>query len=217
MGVTVADLKKVANLMIVEPNDIKAGDIIAISGKAPTSLGIQLATLSVPNIGPLGRWGMAGISHVGIAARVFDEIIIYESTSFGRPACVRTGRDNPVGVQAHYLTTILDAGGDVFHYPLKRELYDHEEERLLFALEACLGRGYDYFGAGRAFGGWFRWTLRKMFADERLGSLFCSELVAYAWGQVGLLNSRSSETWNPARLCRHAVRAGITDKGRLIS
>jgi len=198
-------------------DEIKAGDIIAVSGKAPVSLGIQLATLGVPNLGPLGRWGVAGISHVGIAATVFDDILVYESTSFGRPACVRTGRENPVGVQAHYLSTILDAGGDVFHYPLKRGLYFHEEERLLGALEACLGRGYDYFGAGEAGGGVLKWFLSSMFAAERLGSLFCSELVAYAWQQVGIFTTPNAGAWNPARLCRHAVRTGICHKGRLIT
>lgn len=202
---------------MIDSQEIKAGDIIAISGKAPTSLGIQLATMSLPNLGPLGRWGWAGISHVAIAAKVWDEIIVFESTSFGRPPCIRTGRENPVGVQAHYLTTILDAGGDVFHYPLKRELYEHEEERLLAALNSCLGRGYDYFEAGLAGGGFLKWCLHRMFAAERLGSLFCSELVAYAWSQVGILDTANAGAWNPARLCRHAVRTGLTHPGRLIS
>lgn len=197
--------------------DFKAGDLIAISGRAPVSWIIQMGTMSLPNVLGLGKLGLSGISHVGVVAQVFDQMIVYESTSFDRPQCVRTGRQKPKGVQAHRLSTILDAGGDVFHYPLKRPLYDHEEFRLLGALEECLGRDYDMFGAATAWGGLLRWSARRLVAKENLASLFCSELVAHAWGQIGLLQTPSSDIWNPARLARFAVRQGICHKPRRVT
>lgn len=198
-------------------DDLKAGDLIAISGKAIVSNLIQLGTCSVPNIGPLGRRGLAGISHVGVVAPVWGEMLVYESTSFGRPPCVRTGRQDPKGVQVHWLSSILEAGGDVFHYPIRRSLYEHEENRLLEALESCVGRDYDYIGAGRAWGGVVAWMASRILEKEKLASMFCSELVAHAWNQVGILQCRNAGAWNPNRLCRYAVSKGICDKGRLIS
>jgi hypothetical protein len=197
--------------------DVKPGDLIATSGKRPVSLLIQAATLGVPNIGPLGRWGWAGISHVAVIAPVFGEPLVYESTSFPRSTCVRTGRQAPIGVQAHTLSTILESGGDVWHYPLRRELYVHEEDRLLLALESCLGRGYDTFGAGKAGGAVINWLIRRTFGRENIGSLFCSELVAHAWSQVGIIQCPNASTWNPAMLVRYARRKGIVGPGRLLS
>lgn len=197
------------------PDDVKAGDLVAVSGRGPVSWGIQLGTLSVPNIPPLGRLG--GISHVGVVVPVFGELLVYESTSFDRPQCVRTGRTAPKGVQAHYLSTLLEAGGKVWHYPLRRELYFHEEDRLLAAVEECLGRDYDFFGAGKSWGGLVRWTIRRLISHENAAELFCSELVAHAWTQVGLLHTRNTESWNPNRLCRAAVRRGICDRPELLT
>lgn len=198
---------------------IKTGDLIGIAGVHPVSWMIQAATCSVPNIGPLRRW--AGISHVGVVCEAYNgpygDTLVYESTSFARPPCVRTGRQNPKGVQAHRVSDILEAGGDVYHYPLRRPLYHHEEERLLFTLEECLGRDYDFFGAGRSWGGFIKWMLSRTLRREKLASLFCSELVAHAWGQAGILRCRNAEAWNPVRLARFAVWYGICDRPRLIS
>jgi hypothetical protein len=198
--------------------DIKPGDMIGVSGRGSMSNLIQVGCLSLPNVGPLGRWGLAGLSHVAIVAPVFGEMIVYESTSFNRPPCLRTGRENPTGVQAHRLTDILDGGGDVFHYPLRRPLYVDEEDRLLNVLESCLGRGYDFVGAGRAGGGRImrciqRWTYKH----ENMNHIFCNELVAYCWAQIGIMQCRNAGAGNPTSLARHAVRRGICTHPTLIT
>lgn len=193
--------------------DVQPGDLIAISGTGFLSNMIQLGTLGLPNLPGLGS--VAGISHVGVVVPVFwaprdkqGALLVYESTTFGRPACVRQGAAGP-GVQAHHLSTILDAGGRVYRYPLKRELYEHEIWRLHDAAEECLGRPYDFFGAARAWGGIGAWLASQLMERERLANLFCSELVAHVWGQVGIMQCRVSGAWNPNRLCRFAVRHGV--------
>lgn len=198
-------------------SDIRPGDLLFVSGKGFVSNVIQLGCLSVPNWGPLGRWGVAGFSHVAIVAPVFGEMIVYESTSFGRPRCVRTGRENPKGVQAHHLSTILDGGGDVWHCPLRRPLYLHEEERLLEFLEACLGREYDFFSAGRSGGGRLLRLIQRLTMREDLDEYYCSELVIRAHAVVGLHQCRNSSNWNPMRVYRNEVRKGIIERGQLIS
>jgi len=197
--------------------DVKSGDMIVVSGKGPVSCGIQLATLSIPNIGPLGRWGWAGASHVGIICNVFGEPLVYESTSFPRPPCVRTGRETPTGVQAHFLSDIVDAGGDVHHLPLHRKLYDDEEMRLLECLDSCLGQGYDFIGAARAGGGRLIRTIQKFTHKEDMNLVFCSEYVRWAMTQVGLDYAANASNWNPQKLVRHVLRRGIHTRGKCLS
>ena len=198
-------------------DNVKPGDMFATSSKGLASNLIQLGCLSLPNIGPLGRWGYAGASHVFIVAPVFGELIAYESTSFGRPPCLRTGRENPKGVQAHRLSEILDAGGDVWHYPLRRPLYTHEEDRLLAFLESCLGKGYDFVGAGKSGGGVLARLVQRHKGSEDLNQYFCSELVVRAWIAVGQMTHKNAGAWSPQRLVRYVLRRGICDKGSLVS
>jgi hypothetical protein len=196
--------------------NIRPGDLIAVSGRGFVSGMIQLGTLSLPNTLGLGRRGWAGVSHVAIASPVFGEMLLYESTSFARPPCVRTGRIDPVGVQTHYIDEITQAGGDVWHYPLKRQLYFHEEDRLCMVLESCLGRSYDYFGAARS-GGKLNAMIQFLVRPENFSLLYCSELVAFAWNQVGIFGTRNASVWSPNALLRRALRTGLVQPGILLS
>lgn len=170
--------------------DIKPGDLIVVRG----------------------RWRA---NHVGVVAPVahYGEqvMVVYESTSAGRPPCVRDHRQDPVGVQAHFLDTILSLG-DVWHYPLRRPLYFHEEDRLLYTLDMCLGRDYAQF-TGRF--GLIRRLALRLRAKEKLAGLFCAELVAHAWNMTGFF--LPTRVWTPARLLRYALRRGLVGAGKQIS
>jgi len=111
----------------------------------------------------------------------------------------------------------LDGGGDVWHVPLRRALYDHEEERLLESLESCLGRGYDFIGAGRSGGGKLMRTLQRVTSRESMEFIFCSELVVWALASVGVMHAENASVWNPQRLVRHVIRRGICQRGKLLS
>ncbi len=198
-------------------DQIKPGDIIGVSGKCAMSRAIQVGTLSLPNIGPLGRWGLSGTSHVGIVALVFEELLVYESTSFSRTPCVRTGRDEPVGVQAHYISDIISAGGDVRVYPLQRELYWHEIERQLEFLESCLGQGYDTISAAKTAGGLLSYIVSKAFGKDRESVMFCSELDIATLRAIGILTAKNPAAWNPNFMLRYLLKTGIIGKGILLS
>ena len=197
-------------------DSIKSGDLIAISGKGPLSWMIQAGTLSMPNFGPLGRLGLAGPSHVGIVVSVNGEMLVYESTSMPRPPCVRTRREKPLGVQAHHLSDVID-GTDAWHYPLKTHLYEDEELRLLRAADSCLGRGYDYFSAGRAGGGRLIRLIQILTQREDLKTFYCSEFVMALWVAIGVCQARNASNWSPSRLVRHARRTGIVGPVRLLT
>lgn len=197
-------------------NEYKAGDLLAVCGKGAFANLIQAGSLSLPNIGQLGRWGWAGVSHCGVVASVWGEPLVYESTSFDRPACIRTGRENPKGVQAHRIDDVLNGGGDVWHYPLRRALYPHEEDRLLVAVESCLGHGYDFIGAAKSGGGIVMRTLQRLKGNEDMKMIFCAELVLWAWIQCGIAQNKHAGG-NPTWLLRYARSTGIVGPGRLIS
>ena len=196
---------------------IRPGGLIGVSGKSAMHRAIQIGTLSLPNIGPMGKWGWSGTSHVGIICPVFGEPLVYESTSFTRSPCVRTGRENPVGVQAHYITDIIDAGGSVRYYPLKRDLYEHEVDRMSEFLESCLGQGYDAVSAGKTAGGLLSFFLSKMFGKDRPEIMFCAELDVATLQAIGILQTRNPAAWNPNFMLRFFYLQGIIGKGILLS
>lgn len=200
---------------------IKSGDLIAVSGTGPVSNIIQLAQGTLPNIGFLR--GFSGISHVGVAARVYSSrspdpvLLVYESTIFNRPRCFSSGRDNPRGVQSHTLSDFLSFGGTVWHYPLRCPLYEDEEIRLIDYCESLVGRDYDLASAVLSAGSLTAFFLRYFIGRENARQLFCSELVAKVWSYVGVFKNRNAEVWSPVRLVRHAVRSGVCDSGRILA
>lgn len=197
--------------------DFKAGGVIAVRGKGLVSNGIQIGSLALPNVGPLGKWGLSGVSHVGILAPVFDELLVYESTTFPRPPCVRTGRTDAKGVQAHFVSDVIDAGGDVWYYPPRRDLYPHEELRLLDFLESCLGKPYDWLDVAKSGGGIVSYLASKWLGQGDTSQMFCSELVAAALSSVGIMPTKHADAWNPTRLVRRGLATGVLGSGRLIS
>jgi hypothetical protein len=184
---------------------VRPGDIIAFAGSDFTSAVIQLGTFSLPG---------HGFSHVGIVGVLHGEPIIYESTTYGRPPCLRQGK--PVsGVQAHRLDDLMEAtpGSKVWHYPLRRELYHHESDRLCWFLDRCIGLPYDLRGAIRSGGASFN-LLQTVLRKENLASVFCSELVAAALVDIGVFQTKSASRWNPNKLVRALRRQGTIAEGR---
>lgn len=150
--------------------DIKPGDLIAIK---------------------TGRFN--GV-HVGIITPVYGNMVIYEYTTKPRGTCVRTGRTEPVGIQAHFLKDFIESGAKVTCYPLCRPLYSHEEDRLLIAAEACLGQGFSTWGG-----------LIK--DDSHNAAMF----VAHVYRQVGVMQ-KSRSSWLPGSLISHLAKLGIVSK-----
>lgn len=182
---------------------MKSGDLIGFSGRGFVSNIIQLGTFSLPN---------RGISHVGTVLVHNGVPYLYESTSFGRPACAIQGT-KVSGVQCHKLDDLLEFvdNQSVWHYPMRRELYPHEEERLAAYLDKHLGLPYDYMGAIRS-GGFFWNIVQTLLHKEELANVFCSEYSADAAVAIGVFRTRSSSRWNPNKLLRTMKREGILGK-----
>jgi hypothetical protein len=186
---------------------IQDGDIIGVSGEGLTSAVINLGTFGLPRV---------GISHVGIVCHHGNDALIYESTTLGRPPCVIQGK-TVSGVQAHYLQDYVEfVPGKIWHYPLRRELYNHEAARLGYVLDRQVGKAYDFGGAIRSGGAVFR-TLQACLRAEDLATIFCSEYVAHALRQIGLMQIKSVSSWNPNYLCRHVTKTGICGKPRRLN
>lgn len=184
----------------------KDGDIIAVSGTDFVADVINVGTFGIPR---------RGISHVGVLASYNHSFLVYESTTAERPACYLQRRVIR-GAQAHLLEEYLQfVEGKVWHYPLRRKLYAHEEVRLCRSLDASLGLAYDFKGAFRSGGLLFR-TFQALRRGEDLSSLFCSEWAADSLIKTGVMHARSASSWNPNRLVRYLVRKGICEKPRRI-
>jgi len=188
--------------------EVKAGDIIAFSGRSWISAAINVATYGIP------LWG---ISHVGLLGNAPDgRLLIFESTSLdGDIACEITGK--PIcGTQAHVLDFILQHySGKAYHYPLYRPLYPNEDERLTAFLMETIQIPYDAMGALRSAGVGLSFV-ESLFREQDLASIFCSELVAAAYASVGLWATDNVSRWSPNRLVRLLRRAGILLKPRRI-
>ena len=182
------------------PEEIKAGDIVGFSGRSWISAGINIATYGIP------LWG---ISHVGIMAHAPDgRLLIFESTSLEDLPC-EISHENFTGTQAHLLDDILRVyDGKAWHYPLYRPLYDYEDKRLTEFLMATIHTPYDAMGAFRSAGVGLSWV-ESLFHPENLHSIFCSEWVAAAYANIGLVPTANAARWNPNHLVRHLRGAEV--------
>ena len=187
--------------------ELKAGDIIGFSGESFYSDLINLGTYGIP------RWS---ISHVGIMGEAKDgRLLLFESSEYGGLPCEITGVPF-YGTQAHTLDAIKEVyRGKIWHYSLYRPLYDYERQRLTEFLMATIHTPYDEMGAFRSGGVGLSW-IESLFRDQDLASMFCSELVAAAYADVGLWATDNVSRWNPNRLLRHLRRAGVLLKPRRV-
>lgn len=174
------------------PIALRAGDILAFSGAGWKSNLINLATFGIPRF---------SVSHIGIIGEYENELLLFESTTLNDLPCRITGK--PIkGSQAQRVGPRLSRyRGKVWAYRLYRPLYKHENERLSKFLVDGLGRPYDQVGAFRSGGVAFSWLESKIHAPN-LASLFCSEWVAAALANIGVLPTNHPSKWNPNRLIR---------------
>jgi len=182
--------------------DYKPGDIIAFSGFGRLSNCINLATYGIPH------WN---ISHVGIVAHAYDRLFLFESTMQSCLPCAITGKFIR-GAQAHRINEVTDSyNGRIWHYPLYRELYYHEEARLEDFLLDTIGTPYDEMGAFRSAGIGLSW-IESCFREENLSSIFCSEWCIASLSIIGIYPTDNVSRWNPNKLCRTLRRNGILHK-----
>ena len=185
---------------VVGPNDIKAGDVIGFSGNSWISALINIGTYGIP------FWD---ISHVGVMAHAADgRLLLFESTTLENMPCEIAGACFN-GTQAHDLAKVLKAyNGKVWHYPLYRSLYEYEDKRLTDFLMATIHTPYDAMGAFRAAGVGLSWV-ESCFREQDLHMIFCSEWVAAAYADIGIMPTANAARWNPNHLCRTLRRREI--------
>lgn len=179
---------------------LKPGDVLGFSGHGWVTDFINVMT------GGLPRWGLG---HIGIVARYKDDLVLFESTTLNddRSHCIIAGK-GVHGVQAHYLEDAFSRPGKIWLYPLSYHLYADEGLRLSRFLVNQAGLRYDLIGAGRS-GGLIPRLLTYVFRREDLEELFCSELVAAAFSNIGVLPTANASTYSPNGFVRRAIRKGL--------
>jgi hypothetical protein len=178
---------------------LKPGDILAFAGHAPSSMAISLGSFGLPLWTP---------SHLAIIGELDGQLVCYESTTDDPAPCLVQSRSFD-GVQVHAIEERLQTyPGKIWHYPLYRNLYDFERERLKEFLLAQVGKPYDAVNAIRS-GGFLFSVIEGVCRRQALNALFCSELVAAAHATVGLWPTCNAGRWNPAHLIRAERLAGI--------
>jgi len=160
-------------------DSLKTGDIVLFSGKGAVSQGIKRFTFS--------HW-----SHVGmvIKSKEFDSILVWESTTLNDVTKIKGVQISPLGQR------IASYRGSVSIRKLKVK----RDKALLASLvqlrHKLRGRKYEESEIElikSAYDGPFGHN------TEDLSSLFCSELVAEAYQQMGLLSEeKPSNEYTPA-------------------
>lgn len=198
-----------SGMNLEEQFNLRAGDVLAYSGKGWLSGFINLVT---------GRLPDHGASHVSILATYVklsrgdvSSLLNFESTSVyeDKPenACEIT-RKYIRGVQAHTLEFALARPGKIWVYRLKRPLTRAQQKKLTAYIDSQLGKPYKYFGAGKSFGGGFRAWIRNKLGREDTGALFCSDLVG---GAVNVFWDKEFET--PSAFSPNNLLAELTSDG----
>lgn len=150
---------------------LKTGDIILFSGTCWVGKTIKLLSWS--------RW-----SHVGMVVYgpSHSEPMVYESTHCNKLKCFDTG-ENTMGVQLVPLKDRVDIYKGRVAY---RHLYSELSEEQLYSLKL-----FRHSMQGKDFerSKYQMWSSNYSFipSKEDLSSLFCSELIAAAYQELGLL------------------------------
>lgn len=178
---------------------MKPGTIVGYCGYNLISQLINLVTYGVP---------FYGLSHIEI---VGQNDVLYGSTTLTDRECYFQGK-KVAGVQAHLAETrFKEYKGKIWVYEPRQEIDAPKLERFL---QKHLGAPYDYYGAFKA-GGFFYRKLRAMFDKESLTSIFCSELCAAAYKDQGLFDFKN-KGWSPNALARKFVKLGLVEQGRRV-
>jgi hypothetical protein len=184
------------NRTIVLPGEVgvKAGDIVGFSGNSWISALINIGTYGVP------FWG---ISHVGVMGHAADgRLLLFESTTLENTPC-EISHENFTGTQAHLLDDIVRVyDGKAWLYRLYRPLYEYEDKRLTAFLMEHIHVPYDAMAAFRAAGVGLSW-FESLLHEEDLAKMFCSEMVAAAYADVGIMPTANAARWSPNLLVRH--------------
>jgi len=135
-----------------------------------------------------------GVNHVAMLVPIYGDLYVYEYTHDNRPPCVRTRQEEPEGLQVHTILDFVASVGAPTHYPLRRELFVHEYERLTETIDSCLGRGPERWG-GQGTG---------------------ANILAFTLQSVGIW-AAPPQLWTPKRLIKALCRAGIVEKGEKIA
>ena len=179
-------------------DDLKTGDLVLFSGSTFFSSVIKWA------IG--GKW-----SHVGVVVRspqLPERVLLWESTRLADLADVETGRAAS-GVQLVFLSARLARyAGEFKLRQLDRPVTPEMEQAFAKRRSELSGRPYELEKLElleAAVDSWFR-----ALKEERLNSLFCSELVAEAYQAMGLLpeppDGLPSCEYTPRDFARRSVK-----------
>lgn len=200
---------QIAEYDLVRPQ-MQPGDVIAFGGETPFSMLIKWATRSA-------------VSHVGVVfeSKVFSDgksqqgiiVDVMESTNiYSNPET----NERKYGVQRNRLSTRLKYyPGNVWWLPLsaeKRSIFNyqkftkymlHVDEKPYDVPQAVLA-GLDYMDK-------FRFAHNQEFgltyAAEDLSSFFCSELVASAFKEAGIIDTINASEVTPVDLCSFTLYA----------
>lgn len=200
---------------------LKTGDVIAFSGNTRVADTINILSTGIP------RWS---ISHVGVIATGADfsyddpqtgcnDPVLYEALMKpGKRPC-QIQRKRMAGFQAQLLTPYLrEDHGKIWHYPLTRPLYEHEQRAAWMFLQAQIGKKYDLDGAIRS-GGFIYALVNALLSGrnpDRLNSLFCSESAAGCHNRIGIFPTGNVSRWSPNKwLRRHRLRGTLNKPYRI--
>jgi hypothetical protein len=189
---------------LLDPDEVKQGDIIGFVGNGLISAGISLASWGIP-------W--YSVSHIGIIGRWRGRNYLFESTALDdEPCAIR--KQSFAGTKAKNLRDRIAAyHGKAWHYPLTRPLYNFEKKRLNDFLLSTLGLPYDTIGAFRAGGISWSW-LESRLRDQDLHAIFCSEWCSAAHTNIGIFHTDNASRWSPHRFVLAERRLGILGKPR---